>query len=43
VHAWLEDRGPAQMYLVGMIDDATDTPHARFVEADNTQQNLRVL
>jgi len=43
VHAWLEDRGPALMYLVGMIDDATNTLHARFVEADSTEQNLRVL
>ncbi len=43
VHAWLEDRGPAVMYLVGMIDDATNTLHARFVEADTTEQNLRVL
>jgi transposase len=43
VHAWLEDRGPARMYLVGMIDDATNTLHARFVEADNSEQNLRVL
>lgn len=43
VHAWLEDRGPGRMYLVGMIDDATNTLHARFVEADTTEQNLRVL
>lgn len=43
VHAWLEDRGPAQMYLVGMIDDATNTLHARFVEADSSEQNLGVL
>jgi len=43
VHAWLEDRGPARMYLVGMIDDATNTLHARFVGADSTEQNLRVL
>jgi hypothetical protein len=43
VHAWLEDRGPAVMYLVGMIYDATNTLHARFVEADTTEQNLRVL
>src|SRR4029077_16838382 len=43
VHAWLEDRGPARMYLVGMIDDATNTLHARFVEADSTEQNLKVL
>ena len=26
-----------------MIDDATNTLHARFVDADNTEQNLRVL
>jgi transposase len=43
VHAWLEERGPARMYLVGMIDDATNTLHARFVEADSSEQNLRVL
>jgi transposase len=43
VHAWLEDRGPAQMYLVGMIDDATNRLHAQFVEADTTEQNMQVL
>jgi transposase len=43
VHAWLENRGPALMYLVGMIDDASSTLHARFVEADSTEQNLGVL
>lgn len=43
VHAWLEDRGPAAMYLVAMIDDATNTLHARFVEADSTEQNMQVL
>jgi transposase len=43
VHAWLEDRGPATMYLVGMIDDATNTLYARFVEADTAEQNMRVL
>ena len=43
VHAWLEDRGPAKMYLVAMIDDATNTLFARFVEADTTEQNMRVL
>jgi transposase len=43
VHAWLEDRGPAKMYLVGLIDDATNTLYARFVEADTTEQNMRVL
>ena len=43
VHAWLEERGPARMYLVGMIDDATNRLHARFVQTDDTEQNLRVL
>jgi transposase len=43
VHAWLEDRGPAKMYLVALIDDATNTLYARFVEADTTEQNMRVL
>lgn len=43
VHAWLEDRGPAQMYLVGMIDDATNRLHAQFVEADTAEQNMQVL
>ena len=43
VHAWLEDRGPAKMYLVAFIDDATNTLFARFVEADTTEQNMRVL
>ena len=43
VHAWLEGRGPAKMYLVAMIDDATNTLFARFVEADTTEQNMRVL
>lgn len=43
VHAWLEDRGPQKMYLVAMIDDATNRLHARFVEADTAEQNMRVL
>lgn len=43
VHAWLEDRGPAMMYLVALIDDATNTLFAHFVEADTTEQNMRVL
>lgn len=43
VHAWLEDRGPAKMYLVALIDDATNTLYARFVEADTSEQNMRVL
>jgi Homeodomain-like domain-containing protein len=43
VHAWLEDRGPERMYLVAMIDDATNRLHAQFVEADTAEQNMRVL
>jgi hypothetical protein len=43
VHAWLEDRGPAAMYLVAMIDDATNTLYARLVESDTAEQNMRVL
>jgi hypothetical protein len=31
------------MYLVAMIDDATNRLHARFVEADSSEQNMRVL
>jgi transposase len=42
-HAWLEDRGPAKMYLVALIDDATGRLFARFVEADSTEENMRVL
>ena len=43
VHAWLEDRGPATMYLVALIDDATNMLYARLVEADTAEQNMRVL
>jgi len=43
VHAWLEDRGPATMYLVALIDDASNRLHARFVHADTAEQNMRVL
>src|SRR5450432_415707 len=43
VNAWLEDRGTAMMYLVALIDDATNTLYARFVEADTMEQNMRVL
>lgn len=43
VHAWLEDRGPAKMYLVALIDDATSQLFARFVEADSTEEHMRVL
>lgn len=41
-HAWLEGRGP-KLYLVAMIDDATSLAYARFVEHDNTEENLRML
>lgn len=43
VHAWLEERGPAKMYLIALIDDATSTLFARFVPADSTEHNMRVL
>lgn len=43
VHAWLEERGPEKMYLVALIDDATNTLFARFVEADSSEQHMRVL
>ncbi|MGD0578327.1 MAG: ISNCY family transposase [Bryobacteraceae bacterium] len=43
VHAWLEQRGPAKMYLIALIDDATSTLWARFVPADSTEQHMRVL
>ena len=42
VHDWLEGRGP-RLHLVAMIDDATSQAYARFVEQDNTEENLRVL
>ena len=41
-HAWLEDRGP-KLYLIHMIDDATSRLHARFVEHDSTEENMRLL
>jgi transposase len=43
IHAWLEERGPAQMYLIAGIDDATNRLFARFVAADSTEQHMRVL
>ena len=43
IHAWLEERGPAKMYLIAVIDDATSTLFARFVPADSTEQHMRVL
>lgn len=43
IHAWLEERGPAKMYLIAGIDDATNTLFARFVEADSAEHHRRVL
>ena len=43
VHAWLEERGPAKMDLIALIDDATSTLWARFVVADSTEHHMRVL
>lgn len=43
IHAWLEDRGAEKMYLIALIDDATSTLFARFVEADTSEQHMRVL
>ncbi len=43
VHAWLEERGPAAMYLIAGIDDATNTLFARFVPEDSAEQHMRVL
>jgi hypothetical protein len=43
IHAWLEDRGPDRMYLIALIDDATNTLFARFVPADSTERHMRVL
>jgi len=43
VHAWLEERGPERMYLIALIDDATSTLFARFVPADSTEHDMRVL
>lgn len=43
VHAWLEERGPAKMYLVALVDDATSQLFARFVAADSAEEHMRVL
>ena len=43
VHAWLEERGAAKMYLIAGIDDATNALFARFVEADSAEHHMRVL
>lgn len=42
-HAWLEDRGPQQMYLIALIDDASSQLYARFVKADSTRCHMEVL
>jgi hypothetical protein len=41
-HDWLEGRG-GKLYLISMIDDATSTLLARFVQSDSTEQNMRLL
>ncbi|HEY4085385.1 MAG TPA: ISNCY family transposase [Bryobacteraceae bacterium] len=43
IHAWLEERGAAKMYLIAGIDDATNELFARFVESDSSEQHMRVL
>ena len=42
VHAWLEDRGP-HLYLIAMIDDATNRLFGRLVEHDSAEENMRTL
>lgn len=42
-HDWLEGRGGEKLYLISMIDDATNQLLARFVRHDSTEENLRVL
>ena len=39
---WLEDRAPA-CQLIAVIDDASSRIHARFVEHDTTEENLRTF
>jgi hypothetical protein len=43
IHAWLEERGAAKIYLIALIDEATSTLFARFVPADSTEHHMRVL
>ena len=44
IHDWLEGRGEVrQMKLVALIDDATSRLFARFVPADSTVENMRLL
>ena len=42
-HDWLEGRGEEELYLIGMIDDATSCAMAHFVESDSTAANLEML
>lgn len=42
-HDWLEGRGEEELYLIGMIDDATSRAMAHFVESDSTAANLEML
>ena len=42
IHAWLEDRGPSDLTLISIHDDATSRLQtARFVERDNGAENRR--
>lgn len=42
VHEWLEGRGE-RIYLIAMIDDASNHVFARFVSHDTAEENMRVL
>jgi hypothetical protein len=42
-HDWLEGRGEEELYLIGMIDDATSRAMGHFVESDSTAANLEML
>ena len=44
VHAWLEDRGPPDLVLIALHDDATSgLLHGRFVERDTGAANQRAI
>ena len=43
VHAWLEERYEERLYLIAMIDDATNELTARFAAHDSTEENMRLL
>jgi len=42
-HDWLEGRGEEELYLIGMIDDATSRALGHFVESDSTAANMQML